>query len=31
MASLDKKTIGKKKIKIKIIENEDDRLIAFSK
>ncbi|MBA0723137.1 hypothetical protein Golax_003746 [Gossypium laxum] len=31
MASLDKKTIGMKKIEIKIIENEDDRLISFSK
>nr|KJB66210.1 hypothetical protein B456_010G133300 [Gossypium raimondii] len=31
MASSDKKTKGKKKIEIKIIENADDRLIAFSK
>ncbi|MFQ6643213.1 hypothetical protein Gotur_018497 [Gossypium turneri] len=31
MASSDKKTNGKQKIKIKIIENADDRLIAFSK
>ncbi|TYI77307.1 hypothetical protein E1A91_D06G135300v1 [Gossypium mustelinum] len=31
MASSDKKTKGKQKIEIKIIENADDRLIAFSK
>ncbi|KAB2025175.1 hypothetical protein ES319_D06G134200v1 [Gossypium barbadense] len=31
MASSDKKTKGKQKIQIKIIENADDRLIAFSK
>ncbi|TYH66762.1 hypothetical protein ES332_D06G145600v1 [Gossypium tomentosum] len=31
MASSGKKTKGKQKIKIKIIENADDRLIAFSK
>ncbi|MBA0671877.1 hypothetical protein Goklo_029455 [Gossypium klotzschianum] len=31
MASSDKKTKGKHKIEIKIIENADDRLIAFSK
>nr|KJB66140.1 hypothetical protein B456_010G132200 [Gossypium raimondii] len=31
MASSSKKTKGKQKIEIKIIENEDDRLITFSK
>nr|KJB84318.1 hypothetical protein B456_N018000 [Gossypium raimondii] len=31
MASSDKKTKGKQKIEIKIIENENDRLITFSK
>ncbi|MBA0845805.1 hypothetical protein Goarm_022878, partial [Gossypium armourianum] len=31
MASLDKKTRGKKKIEIKIIENADDRLNTFLK
>ncbi|MFQ6631769.1 hypothetical protein Gotur_009236, partial [Gossypium turneri] len=31
MASSSKKTRGKQKIEIKIIENEDDRLILFSK
>ncbi|TYH66766.1 hypothetical protein ES332_D06G146000v1 [Gossypium tomentosum] len=31
MASSDKKTKGKQKIKIKIIENANDRLITFSK
>ncbi|MBA0881947.1 hypothetical protein Goshw_019103 [Gossypium schwendimanii] len=31
MASSDKKTKGKQKTEIKIIENADDRLIAFSK
>ncbi|MFQ6664635.1 hypothetical protein Gotur_031688 [Gossypium turneri] len=31
MASLGKKTRGKLKIEVKIIENEDDRLISFSK
>ncbi|KAG4129994.1 hypothetical protein ERO13_D09G114266v2 [Gossypium hirsutum] len=31
MASSSKKTRGKQKIEIKIIENEDDRLISFSK
>ncbi|MFQ6655959.1 hypothetical protein Gotur_026271 [Gossypium turneri] len=31
MASSDKKTKGKQKIEIKIIENEDGRLIVFSK
>ncbi|TXG74698.1 hypothetical protein ES288_D06G143300v1 [Gossypium darwinii] len=31
MASSDKKTKGKQKIEIKIIENADDRLITFSK
>ncbi|MBA0664511.1 hypothetical protein Goklo_004496 [Gossypium klotzschianum] len=31
MASLGKKTRGKRKIEIKIIENKDDRLISFSK
>ncbi|MFQ6652748.1 hypothetical protein Gotur_024469 [Gossypium turneri] len=31
MASSDNKTKGKQKIEIKIIENADDRLIAFSK
>nr|KJB66205.1 hypothetical protein B456_010G132800 [Gossypium raimondii] len=31
MASSDKKTKGKQKIEIKIIENTDDRLIALSK
>ncbi|MBA0723138.1 hypothetical protein Golax_003747 [Gossypium laxum] len=31
MPSSDKKTRGKQKIKIKIIENEVDRLIVISK
>ncbi|MBA0658768.1 hypothetical protein Goklo_010949 [Gossypium klotzschianum] len=31
MASSGKKTKGKQKIEIKIIKNEDDRLISFSK
>ncbi|MFQ6671560.1 hypothetical protein Gotur_036073 [Gossypium turneri] len=31
MASSSKKPRGKRKIEIKIIENEDDRLISFSK
>ncbi|MBA0565512.1 hypothetical protein Golob_010381, partial [Gossypium lobatum] len=31
MASSGKKTRGKQKIEIKIIKNEDDRLISFSK
>ncbi|MBA0664528.1 hypothetical protein Goklo_004507 [Gossypium klotzschianum] len=31
MVSLGKKTRGKIKIEVKIIENEDDRLISFSK
>ncbi|MFQ6652751.1 hypothetical protein Gotur_024469 [Gossypium turneri] len=31
MASSDKKTKGKQKIEIKVIENADDRLISFSK